>query len=175
MNKDFFMENKKIIILGIIILLLLISNFTSSWGVNRKSQSVYNNSITGEIVDGLWNKCEYTNIKGPNNSSATKCFSISNENMTTSFKITRACVILSLLLMMTGVTLFYIKPEYKFNYVLFICAGILSIIGSISWNSHLTSGDSSSNDFKFGYSWYFNLLAGMAVIVTGVMIEQNKL
>ena len=173
MNKEFFMENKKIIILGLIILLLLISIFTTSWGTISKSQSLGGDSISEQETLGLWNVCAYANTKGRLNSNSTQCESIRSENMTTSFKITRTCAILSLLLIIVGVALYYIKPEYNFNYILFISAGALSIIGSISWNSYLNNND--MKDFKFGYSWYFNLLAGMAAIGTGVMIQQNKL
>jgi hypothetical protein len=94
--------------------------------------------------------------------------------MPNSFKMTRICEILSLVLIIAGVALYYIKPEYNFNYILFISSGILSIIGSITWSNYLNS-DNDLKDYKFGYSWYFNLLAGIAAIVSGVMIQQNKL
>jgi len=170
MNKEFFMDNKKIIILGVVILLLLISNFTTSWSTRSQSKSLGNTNMTIEDNVGLWNDCLYENTKGEQSSSSIQCTSIDSKDVKISLTITRACIILSLLLMITGITLFYIKPEFTFNYVLFISAGILSIIGSISWNSFV-----KDNGYNFGYSWYFNLLAGMAAIGSGVMIQQNKL
>lgn len=174
MDIQFFTENKRIIILGIIILLLLISVNTSSWAGLNKSQSSGNTSMTYDTYFGLWNICSYTNVKGDISETSTNCSSIKSENMPNSFKITRICVILSLLLIIAGVALYYIKPEYNFNYILFISSGILSIIASITWSNYLNS-DNDFKDYKFGYSWYFNLLAGIASIVFGVMIQQNKL
>ena len=174
MNKEFLLENKRIIILGVIILFLLISTFTSTWATLTKSQSSGNTKMNYENTIGLWNTCAYTTLKGDINSNSTNCASISSDNIPTSFKITKICIILSLILIIAGVALYYVKPEYNFNYILFISAGVISLIGSISWNSFLNN----NNDFKeysFGYSWYFNLIAGIASVASGVMIQQNKL
>ena len=157
MNTTIF--NVKNISAVIIIILLLISISTEHW----LSNSLLKNNIelpgaSGIEPIGLWSKLNTSSI---------------------ALQFTRILVILSLLSLAIGLYLNISSPDSKTTYIFFLASGILSLLGTILYvfyyNSYTSPINTQSQKFQknFDYSWYLNLLAGIASVSVGVLINKN--
>ena len=170
-----FVSSPKNITIIVILAIFLLSLITGCWhNLNTKFNS------TGPLGGSV------------GMSSPSQCAGILESNVIndSSIRITRTCILLSLILMSVGLYFILSNSEYnKFTYILFITAGVLSLIGNILYKSYLKNydntvkissslpgmGGSINAESSLGYSWYLNTICGIAGITAGVLIHQNIL
>ena len=158
MNAQVFSIKNVYIVVVIILLIIAIS--TNNWmniSLNFNNIHIGNTSLQRL---GLWS-------------------TLNNNNLL--LQLTKNFIILSLISAIIGLYLVIKTPEYKFNYIFFIVSGCLSILSALMYKIYISSYTSVLNNTsvanskienKLGYSWYLNLLAGIASLVLSMLIKK---